>query len=127
MTPEEYARIVATLTPPLTFGAIKEIAAKADPDILPIELIEKPGTWVIRCRTKPSSWIQEWVERQRPAGWMIFWEWPTDIVERLRGVCWDSESGDTIYPEECEEAVQEIIRLRAELAAERAKNAGSFW
>lgn len=63
-----------------------------------------------------------------------------DIVEQLRDVCWDSESGDTIYPEECEEAAKEIMRLRtdlneaelrisrlrAELATERAKNEGGF-
>lgn len=114
MTGKEYARILATLPQPLTFGAIKDVAAKADPDILPLELDEKPGIWIIKCQTRPSEWIQEWVEHQRVVGWMIFWKWPDDIVERLRGVCWDSSTGDTIYPEECAEAATEILRLRAE-------------
>jgi hypothetical protein len=77
MTTEEYARVLAMLPPPLTFGAIKEMAAKADPDILPLELDEKLGCWIIKCQTRPSWWIQQWVEYQRPAGWMIFWEWPS--------------------------------------------------
>lgn len=65
----------------------------------------------------------------RNAGSDVMWVTTSlvDIVERLRSVCMHADDGGWILPEECEEAAQEILRLRAELAAERAKNEGSFW
>jgi hypothetical protein len=50
-----------------------------------------------------------------------------DIVDRLTDFrVW--EVNDTaVHPKVCEDAAAEILRLRAELAAERARNKGEFW